>query len=499
MGIGMLAAMLIVLLLSSAVPASAETKEVPWNVGPSGRGRLPEWKGVEGRSSAKDRGSLTLEPEAGRAAVACEISRDWSGYRALELDASCEKAAVVVTLTDPKGVRWTAEGVLSEKPLVLAFDRFRAESGAGKLDLALLKSARIEFRATAPVALRSIALSGSKGLYGPGVNMDVAFQHYHSKPWPEIVQEAKDKGFTCIHVVDVDLRPEGFAELARKVTAIREAGLVAVLTNYPTTDHIAHDEHPEWRQKALNGSSRFDWRTYLCPNNEEFSRFQEQKVAKAVATAAFDVIELAEPWFEVWGGPEVPEVGGQYSCLCDHCRAKFKAISGVDPRELFDKAGERYFRRNPEVYEQWVRFRVDSLESFMKRLFAAAKKARPGIGTATMIVSDCRTEPGKGREYQGQDFDSQVKSVKPDALVVESAWQDWMQTTLDPVYIADYGKFYAPRRGKTRLLSQCDIGSSKDAKRGIEWLRKFSSISTQAGFEGYVAYEYSVGLDTTGP
>jgi hypothetical protein len=135
----------------------------------------------------------------------------------------------------------------------------------------------------------------------------------------------------------------------------------------------------------------------------------------------------------------------------------------------------------------------------MKLCFSSAQKSTPEIATMTMQVSDCRVEPGKAREYQGQDFDSMIKNVVPNALIIESAWQDWLQGKIEPSYIADYGKFYAPRRGKVLLLSQCDIGSSNDAKRGIEWLRGFSSISAKSGFSGYLAYEYSVGLDTTGP
>jgi len=234
----------------------------------------------------------------------------------------------------------------------------------------------------------------------------------------------------------------------------------------------------------------------LCPNHEELARYLEEKLTRAFSMIEFDALELAEPWFEVWGGPEAKQVGGFYMCICEHCRKKFQAKSGTDPILLFDPQSDRYFRKDAALYESWVRFRVDTLNTFMARLFAAARKTRPGIQTVTMHVSDCRVEPGKSREYQGQDLDAMIRDLAPDAGIIESAWQDWMQSGLDPDYIFDYGKAYVPRKGRSRLLSQCDIGSSKDAKRGIAWLRKFSSVSTRAGFEGYVAYEYSVGLDT---
>ncbi len=466
--------LILLVILVLAIPASAaEPEDVPWVIGPS------HWAMSEGDSTRT---------------YTTEVNRDWSGYRAVELAVSGGEGIVSVTLTDAAGLDWSAKATLIGKPVRIRFADFHA-AGQGKaaLDLAMLKQARIEIPRSATLA--KIALSDSKGLYGPGVNMDIAFAYYRSKPWAEIVQDAKDEGFTCIHLVDVDLQPEGYEDLAKKAQAVRDAGLAAVLVIYPTTDHVTYDKHPEWRQKSLNGSSRFDWRTYLCPNNEEFVRYLEQKLTKVFSMCPLDGLELAEPWFEIWGGPEEPNVGGYYSCVCIACRKKFKDAQGVDPLDLFNREGIHYFRRNPELYEKWVRFRVDTLESMMNRVFAAARKSRPEIATITMQVSDCRVEPGKAREYQGQDFDSMITRVKPDALIIESAWQDWAQSRLEPVYIADYEKAYVPRRGKVKLLSQCDIGSSKDAKRGLDWLRKFSSISTKAGFEGYVAYEYSVGLD----
>lgn len=477
----------------SMLGATTKT-QVPWVIGPHSNGRLPEWKiGPES--------SCVLKMES-------EINRDWSGYRRFEVQVVGGKAArIQVILTNSDGKEWIQESKIhSDDELVkFPFDQFKIkpnETGV-PLDLALLKKAEIlvfsEEKNTDRLNLKQIQLADSKGFYGPGVNVDVVFKHYHSKPFPEIAQEIKNKGFTSIHVIDVNLQPEGFQNLAKTANTLHHAGLNTVLTVYPTTDHVAYAQHPEWRQRSLNGSSSYDWRTYLCPNNPEFSSFMEEKIGKALRVADFDALEFAEPWFEIWGGPEELNVGGYYCCVCDHCRQKFKALSGVDPLGLFDPKGPHYFRKNPDLYEKWIKFRVDSLQSFMLRLYKAAEKARPGIGRVAMLVSDCRVEPGKSREYQGQDFDSIIKDVKPDAMVIESAWQDWTQSGLESVYIADYGKAYIPRRGSVKLLSQCDIGSTQDAKRGIEWLRSFSSISAYAGFEGYVAYEYSIGKDTTGP
>lgn len=483
-------------LLLCALPVFSlpELKKVPWIIGPEGRGRLPEWK-IKTAANTDD--TVTYS---------CSVNRDWSGYRTLEVTAAGKTGSEIkVTLTDPDDLNWTATAAATGKmeTFALPFNSFKPEDQSKDhwLDLALLNSAVVEFHpvADAKASLKSIGLTDSKGAFGPGTNMDVVFKYYQTKPWPDIIQEAKDKGFTCIHVVDVNLQPEGFKNLAKVADAVRNAGLAAILTIYPTTDHVAYEKHPEWRQRALNGSSRYDWRTYLCPNNEGYLAYLDEKLTAAMKSTNFDGLEFAEPWFEIWGGPEEPKVGGNYTCVCEHCREKFKKISGVNPLELFDKNGTHYFRKNPELYEQWIKFRVDTLDTFMNRLFGVARKVHPNIGTFTMQVSDCRVEPGKAREYQGQDFDSMIKNIKPTGMVVESAWQDWLQTDLKPMYIGDYGRYYTPRRGSSTILSQCDIGSSKDCRRGIEWLRVFSSISNKAGFEGYVAYEYSIGSDTTGP
>lgn len=236
-------------------------------------------------------------------------------------------------------------------------------------------------------------------------------------------------------------------------------------------------------------------------NHPEFAKFICDRVQRTISLVPYDGIQLAEPWFEVWGGPyeDNPARGG-YACLCDSCVNKFQKIAGINPRALFDKQSKYYFTRpeNKKLYEQWVQFRADTITEFSKSLFDTAKRTRQEIKSFAMYLSDCRQKLDAVREYQAQDLELIIDRIKPDAITIEDAWQDWTQPKLSPSFISDYANSYISRiRNQAKypiiIQSHADIGSRKDTKRDYAWMRQFSAYSHLGGFDSPTYYEFSIG------
>jgi hypothetical protein len=225
----------------------------------------------------------------------------------------------------------------------------------------------------------------------------------------------------------------------------------------------------------------------------------EDKVERFCREVPYDGIQLAEPWFEVWGGAyKSNPTRHAYACLCEDCRREFKKIANLDPIELFQDDSPHYFEKpeNHVAYEEWMKFRVDAINSFSNRCYQAARRGRPGIKIVHMYLADCTVKLDASREYQAMDLEEIIKSINPDMLTIEDSWQDWTQPGLKPSFILKYGEAYTERIKKIaphlKIQSHLDIGSRKDTKRDYRFIREFSALSHRAGFVSPSYYEYSI-------
>lgn len=345
-------------------------------------------------------------------------------------------------------------------------------------------------------------VSRGGGVYGPSVALDPGFPYYRQQPWADAMRKIHDSGFTAVQVVDTGSTATSVDDLRRIAEAARGANLVPVYRVFPATDFQAYCEHPEWRQKMLGrDDARHDWRVYLCPNQPEFVKFQSERVQRMMREAGYDHFQMAEPWFEQWGGPadEHGQPRAAYACVCDRCEAKFRGIAGVTARDMLTSTGSRWYWRRPEneaLYGRWIDFRVQSIVELAESLMRTARKAKPQCTVNLMYLSDARVEKDRVREYQGVDLDRLVRELKPDIVTIQDAWQDWTRANLSPRFVADYGAAYVQRIRRLNpdvvVMSHADIGSLPASKRSAQWIRDFSQATLDAGMDAPSFYEWSV-------
>ncbi|GAB4318467.1 MAG: hypothetical protein Kow0059_11980 [Candidatus Sumerlaeia bacterium] len=339
------------------------------------------------------------------------------------------------------------------------------------------------------------------GVAGPTMSLDPFFKYYEAHPWPETAERLRALGFTNALVVFTrEIPPDHHRTM---LEALHGAGLTVTLRLNPPTDFEAWEQHPDWRQRMLDGTpGRHDWRVYCCPNNPAFMDYYAGRVAGLMRDYPYDALLLSEMWFEVWGGAwRNNPVRGRYACLCDHCVAAFRDRSGADARELFNESSPLYFERpgNNALYRKWVDFRVGSVNAMGRRLAEAARAARPGLKIGYMFLADQTVEPGRTREYQAQDLEAAIRATGAEFVVIQDAWQDWTKPRLSPRFVHTYADAYLGRiravNPAVPVLVHADIGSLPAMKRSKRWMSRTASEARRAGFSGVVFYEFTLNLD----
>lgn len=432
------------------------------------------------------------------------LNLDVSGYEGVSFEVKGTLGEGSIYFVDFDKDDWAHSFSISEEwtQVRIPFSEFKACQAHSEphFDISDLKTVRFDNYdlSAGSVDIRNFAFYGSKGVYGPTVCVDPVFDFYKPHSWSHWAKVIKNYGFTAIDLVIVWEKPDT-RQQAEIVSAFHKEGIACRLRLYPTTDGEAYEVHPEWRQILLNGESRYDWRLYLCPNDPGFSKFMQDKISMICSEVEYDGIQLAEPWFEVWGGayPSNP-VKGAYACLCEDCRNAFKMQENVDPLDLFKEENPLYFENpdNKAIYEKWVQFRVDTINHFSNQCYEAARNARPEIHIVHMYLSDCSVDLDKGREYQAMDLDAIIRDIPSEMITIEDSWQEWTQPDLKPDFVLDYGKHYFQRikniRSNIQIQSHLDIGSRKDTKRNYSFMRAFSTYSRRSGFESPSYYEFSI-------
>ena len=353
--------------------------------------------------------------------------------------------------------------------------------------------------ATTPVLAYDTSRGG--GVYGPTMSLDPGFDFYQKGDLPAILASMKARGITAVRIIDTGWM--GGPQHRSLAGQVRAAGMAPVLCMFPPTHAGLYDMHPQWRQKMLGGADgRYDWRSYLCPSRAEVRAVLAEEFAAAATAGPYDGIQIAEPWFEQWGGPEekegVPRAG--YACVCEVCLANFRAASGgVDARGMLTRPDSPAYWRKPAGaahYRLWQDMRVDAVTSMTREIAEGARGAVPGIVVNLMVLSDARVEPGKIREYHAIDIARLVKAARPDIVCIQDAWQDWLQKGLKPEFIRDYAARYAgPLRALQPglfIMSHADIGSNAASKRPWPWIQRFAEETLSSGFNAPSFYEWSV-------
>lgn len=163
--------------------------------------------------------------------------------------------------------------------------------------------------------------------------------------------------------------------------------------------------HPDWYMVNANDTSCLDIKLYnrehyrwLCPSRPETLEYLKARVAElakidGVAGVHLDFIRYPDailPYglHESRGVVQDKVYPHWDHCYCEHCRAEFEKLTGIDPMELED----------PTSNQEWMKFRWDAVVNIANELAREIKKYGK-VSSAAVFAS-----PSESRKLVRQDW-----------------------------------------------------------------------------------------------
>ena len=240
--------------------------------------------------------------------------------------------------------------------------------------------------------------------------------------------------------------------------------------------------HPDWYQVNALGESCNDIKLYnrehyrwLCPSRSEATEYLKERAAElaridGLAGVHLDFVRYPDvilPYgIQASRGVVQDKVYPQWDfCYCDHCRAEFKRLHGVDPMDLED----------PTASEEWMRFRWNALATQASEICAAIK-AEGKMATAAVFAT-----PEESRKLVRQDWENfkNIDIVFPMIYHKYYGWEDEMVATATREGVEALAAAESP----AYLCSGVYIGHMPQGR-----IHEFMDMTRQAGSKGFAFY-----------
>lgn len=223
------------------------------------------------------------------------------------------------------------------------------------------------------------------------------FKHTQAE-WTQTLKDFKTAGIDAI-LIENHL-PEGILEAGKEADV--EIHLWWWAMNRPG-DKVA-EQHPEWYSVNRLGESCYDkppyvpYYKFLCPSQPAVREHIKDLFTQACAIEGLKGISLdyirysdailpstLQPKYDIVQDKVYPQWD---FCYCDHCRAAFKELTGVDPLDLED----------PSTNKEWLQFRWDAITTLVNELVEIAH-AHGKVVSASVFPS-----PELSRQMVVQDW-----------------------------------------------------------------------------------------------
>ncbi len=311
---------------------------------------------------------------------------------------------------------------------------------------------------------------------------------------PEALAERwKQAGVRRVHVAGWkdDVAKKQRYNYAGFVDAMHQAGIeVFAWLEWPHINFSFWKAHPECQEVTGTGKpAKIFWREHvaLYLQNCFDKAFEETK--NVLASASFDGVNVAELTFESPGqGPDDPS---EYTPFHPELRARFKAISGVDPKELVNPASPHFWKTSPADFAAWNRYRVKLVTDLHQKLLAGLRTLPAGRKLMVTIFEDrsplADSSPAPSTHPLGENTGSSTASITkllsegPFELQIEDPFTVWM---MDPERYLTYPKLYpeVPTDQLVLDINVVDRAYAKSAGRvtsrstGFEFYRSVAAV-----------------------
>jgi len=210
----------------------------------------------------------------------------------------------------------------------------------------------------------------------------------------------RHSGIAALHVAAwhfYDPDPQQDQYLAGLIAACHRRGiLVYAWLELPHVSEKFWADHPEWREKtALLQDAQLDWRKLMNLSNRDCFRAVSAGVRALLGRFDWDGANLAELYFESLDGIANPS---RFTPMNDDVRARFRALHGFDPIELFGARTDLASRK------LFLDFRADLARQMQEDWISemeTVRREKPDLDLVLTHIDD-RFDPGM-RDALGAD------------------------------------------------------------------------------------------------
>ena len=235
------------------------------------------------------------------------------------------------------------------------------------------------------------------------------------------------------------------------------------------------EQHPEWREKNLRGQDvGVDWRRAMSLVDPACREAVLAWIGSLLGKYAFDGVNVAGLAF---GGTdfEQPETLAPFSRAA---REDFESAHGFDPREIWDEASPRCWKRSDKGLAQWSRWRKAWTTRLHREVLRVAASAGGDL-TLTVTVPDGCARP-EAAEAAGVDV--------PAIFELGREWPLTFQVMdcgnarpYDERRFASILEDYGGRIDPARLAVQLDLGKQGAATSLLSGLALYRLLATAGG------------------
>jgi hypothetical protein len=333
----------------------------------------------------------------------------------------------------------------------------------------------------------------SRLLAGPSIQIDPTFPYYLDRSETSIAEELDFAGYSCVHYFVTN----EFKVNRKLIDAFHARGIpvwALVLGNGSFSTEGYPTEWPQWQMQLLRPVK--DGYVRLSPHCAAYVTWKKKTLVHMLIEMNFDGLEIAEPYLPEWNGLS----SGTYGDIGPHAQAAFSQKYQSPIPEFRNPFSRYYYKNNKQLYHAWVKFRTDSVNSYIDEIINGkdgVREARPdlAIATWTLAIAAGPYSVELLRELQGNDAVAMIAKVRPDLHYLQTHWPDWQKPSLPGEYPLQYQAFIDEIRSVYPFIPlgiQADIGSDQAMKRDRNWLNRFSKTAFQLGFQTWTAYEYHI-------
>lgn len=330
--------------------------------------------------------------------------------------------------------------------------------------------------------------------------IDTSFPYYQNRSVESIASEIEVNGFNGVYyfVIYKDgINKELIQKLQRRNISVALMTLPAMV--YPSEETLEQILPPNWREWLVEFTDdSMSMYRFIGFNYPEYIEWYKKYLNEILLENNFDGFTFAEVMYPITDGPAREVVF--YGDVSRNFQQSFmKATNSRSFPDFTNPNSPNYFKRNRELYQKLVDYRVEVINNFYNEIIngeGGARSVVPQIKFATWTLGiNIPDGVEKLREWEGNDISSMMKLVKPDIHFIQTHAPDWSNPELSPTYPLDYAPFFEEIRQSNpnvKVAMQADLGSLTATRRSPFWCKIFYKSCRQAGVDTSTYYEFGL-------